>query len=196
MSRHDGRRASVERTTTETDIRVAIDLDGAGGTASTGHGFIDHLLDQVVRHGRIGLEVRATGDLHVDVHHLAEDVGITLGQALHAALGDARGIERYADVCVPMDETLVQVVLDLSGRPYLAFEPEGVPGTVNGFTAYHLREFLRGFANHARATLHVRVLAMGEAHHVCEAAVKGLARALWRATRTVHDELPTTKGTF
>lgn len=196
MTTSDRRRARIERTTTETDVRIAIDLDGGGGTARTGHGFIDHLLEQVIRHGRIGLEVQAQGDLHVDVHHLAEDVGITLGQALHAAVGDARGIERYADVSVPMDETLVHVVLDLSGRPFLAFEPEGVPGSVHGFSAYHLREFLRGFANHARATLHVRVLAMGEAHHVCEAAVKALARALWRATRTVHDELPTTKGTF
>ena len=196
MTTTEGRRAVVQRTTNETDVRVTLDLDGRGGSAKTGHGFIDHLLDQVVRHGRLGLDVQATGDLHIDVHHLAEDVGITLGQALAAALGDARGIERYADVIVPMDETLVQVVLDLSGRPFLAFEPEAVPGSVNGFTAYHLREFLRGFANHARATLHVRVLAMGEAHHVCEAAVKALARALLRATRATHDELPTTKGTF
>lgn len=188
------RRAHVHRATAETDVRVALDLDAPGGSAETGHGFLDHLLDQVIRHGRLGLEVRATGDLHIDVHHLAEDVGITLGQALQAALGDAHGIERYADVIVPMDETLVQVVLDLSGRPFLAFEPDGVPGTVNGFSAYHLRECLRGFANHARATVHVRILAMGEAHHVCEAAVKALARALHRATRTTHDQLPSTKG--
>jgi imidazoleglycerol-phosphate dehydratase len=190
------RTASVHRTTNETDVRIELDLDGSGGTAATGHGFIDHLLDQLIRHGRLGIEVRATGDLHVDVHHLAEDVGITLGQALRSALGDAHGIERYADVIVPMDETLVQVVLDLSGRAFLAFEPEGVPGTANGFSAYHLRECLRGFTNHAHATLHVRILAMGEAHHVCEAAVKALARALHRATRTTHDTLPSTKGTL
>ena len=191
-----GRRAEMHRTTTETDVRVELDLDGSGGSVQTGHGFVDHLLEQLVRHGRIGLELRASGDLHVDVHHLAEDVGITLGQAIHAALGDAHGIERFADVIVPMDETLVQVVLDLSGRPYLAFEPEGVPGSANGFSAYHLREMLRGFTNHARATMHVRILAMGEAHHVCEATVKAFARALQRATRATHDALPTTKGTF
>ncbi len=190
------RRASVHRITNETDVLVELDLDGSGGSAATGHGFIDHLLDQLIRHGRLGLEVRATGDLHVDVHHLAEDVGITLGQALHTALGDAHGIERYADVIVPMDETLVQVVLDLSGRAFLAFEPEDVPGSVNGFSAYHLREWLRGFTNHSHATLHVRILAMGEAHHVCEAAIKALARALQRATRTTHDTLPSTKGTL
>ncbi len=196
MPTPDARRATVQRTTNETDVRIDIDLDGRGGSMSSGHGFVDHLLEQVARHGRLGLDVRATGDLHVDVHHLAEDIGITLGQALHAALGDATGIERYADVIVPMDETLVQVVLDLSGRSFLAFEPEGVPGSANGFSAYHLRELLRGFVNHARATVHVRVLAMGEAHHVCEATVKALARALRLATRVSHDELPSTKGTL
>ncbi len=196
MPTPEARRAEVHRVTTETDVRVAIDLDGVGGSVACGHGFVDHLLEQLVRHGRFGLEVRATGDLHVDVHHLAEDVGITLGQALRAAVGEARGIERYADAFVPMDETLVHVVLDLSGRPFLAFDPSGVPGSANGFSAYHLRELLRGFANHARATLHVRVLEMGEAHHVCEAAVKALARALGVATRTTHDELPSTKGTL
>ena len=196
MPTPDARRATVQRTTNETEVRVDIDLDGRGGSVSSGHGFIDHLLEQVARHGRLGLDVRATGDLHVDVHHLAEDVGITLGQALHAAIGDAHGIERYADVIVPMDETLVQVVLDLSGRPFLAFEPEAVPGNANGFSAYHLRELLRGFVNHARATVHVRVLAMGEAHHVSEATVKALARALRLATRVTHDELPSTKGTL
>lgn len=189
------RQAEVHRVTNETDIRIAVDLDaGPGGTVATGHGFLDHLLDQVARHGRIGLVVEATGDLHVDVHHLAEDSGITLGQAFAAAVGDASGIERYGTASVPMDETLVEVVLDLSGRPFLAFEPEAVPGTVSGFSAYHLREFLRGFANHARATVHVRILAMGEAHHVCEAAVKALARALYAATRRTRDDLPSTKG--
>ncbi len=194
MPTPEARRAAVQRTTSETDVHVDLDLDGRGGSVATGHGFVDHLLEQLMRHGRLGLEVRATGDLHVDVHHLAEDVGITFGQALQAALGDAHGIERYADVIVPMDETLVQVVLDLSGRPFLAFEPEGVPGSASGFSAYHLRELLRGFANHARATMHVRVLARGEAHHVCEAAMKAFARALRLATRVTHDELPSTKG--
>ena len=190
------RRGDVHRVTNETDIRIVLDLDGRGGAIRCNHGFVAHLLEQLLRHGRMGLEVEASGDLHVDVHHLAEDVGITLGQALQAAVGDAHGIERYADAIVPMDETLVHVVLDLSGRPFLAFEPAGVPGSANGFSAYHLRELLRGFVNHARVSLHVRILAPGEAHHVCEAAVKALARALRSATRTTHDELPSTKGTL
>jgi imidazoleglycerol-phosphate dehydratase len=189
------RQAEVRRATSETDVRVALDLDaGPQGSVTTGHGFVDHLLDQVIRHGRLGLTVEATGDLHVDVHHLAEDVGITLGQALHAAIGDGAGLERCADATVPMDETLVHVVLDLSGRPFLAFEPAGVAGTVSGFSAYHLRELLRGFANHARVTVHVRILAPGEAHHVCEATLKALARALHRATRITGSGIPSTKG--
>jgi imidazoleglycerol-phosphate dehydratase len=191
------RQAEIRRATNETNVRVALDLDAApGGSVATGHGFLDHLLEQLLKHGRLDLTVEATGDLHVDVHHLAEDAGITLGQALHAALGDGEGIERYAEATVPMDETLVHVVLDLSGRPFLAFEPEGVPGTVGGFSAYHLREFLRGFVNHARVTMHVRILAMGEAHHTCEAAMKAFARALHRATRVTGSDIPSTKGTL
>lgn len=194
------RRATVERVTNETRIDVRIDLDGARAGAGTtggcvtGHGFLDHLLDQVVRHGRLALEVRAEGDLHVDVHHLAEDTGITLGQAVDRALGDRAGIERYGDAFVPMDETLAHAVLDFSGRPHLTFEPGGFVGDANGFHAYHLREFLRGFANHAGATLHVRVLAGDETHHVCEAVMKAFARALYIATRISRDDLPSTKG--
>ena len=189
------RRAVVERGTAETRVRVSLDLDaGPGGGAATGHGFFDHMLDQVVRHGRFQLDVAAEGDLHVDVHHLVEDCGITLGQAIAQALGDRVGIERYADAFVPMDETLAHVVLDLSGRPALAFEPAGFVGDAGGFNAYHLREFLRGFANHAGATLHVRVLAGEETHHVVEAIVKAFARALRDATRITHEGLPSTKG--
>lgn len=191
------RRAEVHRVTRETDVRVSLDLDGGGvGRPETGHGFLDHLLDQVVRHGRLGLDVHARGDLHIDVHHLAEDLGITLGQAFARALGDGVGIERYADAFVPMDETLVQVVVDLCGRPYLAFDPAAVRGDAGGFDTYHLREFLRGFSNHARATVHVRWLATGDAHHGCEAVVKALARALYAATRITSDTLPSTKGTL
>lgn len=183
--------------TRETDVRVVLDLDAGGrGAAATGHGFLDHLLDQLVRHGRLGLEVVATGDLHIDAHHLAEDVGITLGQAWARAVGDAVGIERYADAFVPMDETLVQVVVDLSGRPFLAFDPASVQGDVGGFTTLHLREFLRGFANHARATVHVRWLATGDPHHGCEAVAKAFARALHAASRITGDALPSTKGTL
>ncbi len=130
----------------------------------------------------------------MDVHHLAEDCGIALGDAVAQALGDRTGIERYADALVPMDETLAQVVIDLSGRPYLAFEPAGYVGDAQGFNAYHLREFLRGFANHAGATIHVRVLAGEETHHVCEAMVKAFARALHGATRVTHDGSPPPRG--
>jgi imidazoleglycerol-phosphate dehydratase len=189
------RTADVTRDTNETQLHVVLDLDGsAGGKAETGHGFLDHMLEQVVRHGRFALSVEGRGDLHVDVHHLAEDAGITLGQALSQALGDRKGIERYADAFVPMDETLAHVVLDLSGRPCLTFEPSGFEGDCNGFNAHHLRELLRGFCNHAGVTMHVRVLAGRETHHVCEAITKAFARALHVATRVTSDSLPSTKG--
>jgi imidazoleglycerol-phosphate dehydratase len=189
------RTAEIERITSETQIRVSVDLDGpARGSISTGHGVLDHMLEQLQRHGDFGLEIEATGDLHVDVHHLAEDTGITLGQAFHAALGDRTGIERYADVLLPMDETLARIALDLSGRPFIAFEPEGFAGDANGFTAWHLRELLRGFCNHAGLTLHVTLLAGRETHHVCEAVTKGWARALRQACRVTGTSLPSTKG--
>lgn len=189
------RRAEVHRVTRETDVRTALDLDGGDVVLDVGHGFLSHLLEQVGRHGAVGLEVRAHGDVDtVDVHHLAEDVGIVLGQTLRRALGESRGIERYGHAWVPMDETLAQVVLDLSGRPFLAFDPAGYEGDAHGFHAHHLRELLRGFANHAGATIHVRVLAGVETHHVCEAVTKAFARALRDAVRVRGDELPSTKG--
>jgi len=189
------RRAEVQRTTRETDILVALDLDApVAGSIATGHGMFDHLLDQLQRHGRFDLTVKARGDLHIDPHHLAEDCGITLGQALAAAVGAGVGIERYADAFVPMDETLVHAVVDLCGRPYLAFEPERLAGDAGGFTSYHLREFLRGFTNHARATVHVRWLATGDAHHGVEAVMKAVARSLHHATRITSDAVPSTKG--
>lgn len=189
------RRAEVKRVTSETRIEIRLDLDAPPeGRASTGHGFLDHLLDQLVRHGRFALEVTGEGDLHVDVHHLAEDTGITLGQAVDRALEGRAGIERYGDAFVPMDETLAHVVIDLSGRPHLSFEPGAFVGDANGFHAYHLREFLRGFANHAGATIHARVLAGDETHHVCEAVMKAFARALHAATRVTRADLPSTKG--
>lgn len=191
------RRAKLERGTRETRVKVDIDLDPgerAETQSTVGHGFLDHLLDQLARHGRLGMSVTGEGDLHVDVHHLAEDVGITLGQAVNEALGDRAGIERYADSFVPMDETLAHVVLDLSGRPFLAFDSAGFQGEPGGFNAYHLRELLRGFANHAGATIHVRVLAGEETHHVCEAVMKAFARALHQATRVTRSDLPSTKG--
>lgn len=191
------RNAEVRRETRETRIHVAVDLDARPSEASgaaTGHGFLDHLLEQLVRHGRFHMTLQATGDLHVDVHHLAEDCGIVIGQALAKALGDRSGIERYGSSFVPMDETLAHVVLDLSGRPHLSFEPGALHGDPGGFTAYHLRELLRGFANHAGATMHVRLLAADDTHHACEAVMKAFARALRDAVRVTHSGVPSTKG--
>lgn len=191
------RTATVRRTTGETDITVTLNLDDAAATPpQTGHGFLDHMLDALARHARLGLKVQAIGDLHIEPHHLVEDVGITLGQALGQALGDRRGIERYGSAFVPMDETLAHVVVDLSGRAHLAFEPEKLEvwGSAGGMTHYHLREFLRGLCNHAGVTLHVRLLAGREAHHVIEAVVKALARALRDAVRVTSGELASTKG--
>lgn len=188
------RRARIERQTRETDIVLELELDASYAEIDCPHGFLAHLLEQLARHGRLGLKLRAAGDLHVDVHHLAEDVGIVLGQALDRALGDRVGLERYADAFVPMDETLAQVVIDLSGRPFISFEPAGFEGAPHGFTVHHLRELLRGLANHARATVHVRVLAGCETHHVSEAIMKAFARALYQATRQSGTALPSTKG--
>ncbi|RIH83187.1 Imidazoleglycerol-phosphate dehydratase [Meiothermus luteus] len=191
------RSAQVERTTAETRILLSLELEGPpAGRISTGLPFLDHMLLALQRHGRFGLSVEAQGDLAVDVHHLVEDVGIALGMALRRALGEGQGIERYGEATVPMDETLVQVVLDFSGRSHLAFAPEelGVEGSAGGMNAYHLREFLRGLCNHAGLTLHVRLLAGREAHHVIEATFKALARALYQATRLTRGDLPSTKG--
>ena len=200
------RRSRKERVTKETSLLVELDLDarpaaatptgdGPGGeAAATGHGFLDHLLDQLARHGRFDLQVSGKGDLHIDVHHLAEDAGITIGQAFSEALAERGGIERYGSAYVPMDETLAHVVVDLSGRPFLAFEAAGFAGDSGGFNVFHLRELLRGFANHAGATVHVRVLAGEETHHVCEAVMKAFARALRDAVAVTHDQLPSTKG--
>ncbi|PNY82539.1 imidazoleglycerol-phosphate dehydratase HisB [Deinococcus koreensis] len=193
------RTATLTRTTSETDITVRLDLDSPASDApATGHGFFDHMLDALARHSRLGLTITATGDLHIEPHHLIEDTGITLGQALSQALGDRRGIERYGSAFVPMDETLAHVVIDLSGRAHLAFEPETLEvwGTAGGMTHYHLREFLRGLCNHGGITLHVRLLAGREAHHVIEAIVKALARALRDAVRVTSDALPSTKGSL
>jgi len=187
----------VERSTAETWVRLRLGLDGpVGGKVATGLPFLDHMLLQLQRHGRFLLEVEAKGDLEVDVHHLVEDVGITLGMALKEALGEGRGIERYGEAFAPMDETLVLCVVDLSGRPHLAYHPEAWPvvGEAGGVNPYHLREFLRGLVNHGRLTLHLRRLAGREAHHVLEASFKALARALHKATRLTGEGLPSTKG--
>ncbi len=189
------RQATITRNTNETQVHIELDLDkSSGSNINTGHGFLDHMLAQLIRHGKLHLNLKAKGDLHVDVHHLAEDIGITLGQALKQALGNSKGIERYADAWVPMDETLAQVVLDISGRPFISFESSGYEGDANGFNVHHLRELLRGLCNHSGINIHVRILSGSETHHVCEAVFKAFARALYLATRVTSEELPSTKG--
>lgn len=193
------RRATVRRETRETAVTVTVDLDGAGRDAvSTGLPFFDHMLAQLARHGGIDLEVAARGDLEVDAHHLVEDVGIVLGQALGQALGDRRGIERFASIALPLDEALVEVALDCSGRPYLFWDltlpadaaPLGSPGFHPQLAEEHWRAVVVG----AGLTLHVESRRGRNTHHLLEAAYKGIARSLRAATRIGGDEVPSTKG--
>jgi imidazoleglycerol-phosphate dehydratase len=192
------RKSAVKRATKETDVEVALDLDG-GGVASiaTGIGFLDHMLDLFARHSRIDLTVKAAGDLHVDHHHTTEDVGIALGQAVKQALGDMKGIARYADAHVPMDETLTRVAIDISGRPFLAFKVEFSRDKVGAFDTELVREWFRAFAVNAGLTLHVETLYGANDHHIAESCFKGLARALRAAVAIdarAKDEVPSTKG--
>lgn len=187
----------VRRETRETLIEVRLDLDGRGTTElSTGIGFLDHLLEAVGRHGLLDLQVRASGDLHVDCHHTVEDMGIVLGQALSMALGERRGIRRYGEATVPMDEALVQVVLDLSGRPYFAHDLRLSRERVGTFEVETAVELLRALATTGGFNLHVRQLAGENTHHVLEATFKALARALDAATRLDgrQEGVPSTKG--
>jgi imidazoleglycerol-phosphate dehydratase len=191
------RTADISRTTGETDIRVSLELDGSGqGERSTGVGFFDHLLDALARHGGLDLDVRATGDLETGAHHTVEDVGIAIGQALDEALGDRAGIVRFGQATIPMDEARATVVIDISGRPYTAFEGTLPPGLIAGFESDLAEEFLRALANTAKLTLHARIEAGSNAHHAVEALVKALARALREATAIDPDEggVPSTKG--
>jgi imidazoleglycerol-phosphate dehydratase len=191
------RTAEVSRTTGETDIKLSLRLDGTGrGSRSTGVGFFDHMLDAVARHGRLDLDVEANGDLETGAHHTVEDTGIVLGQAIDEALGDRAGIARYGDALVPMDEARASAAIDISGRPFAAFEGEFPNAPVSDFDAGLTQEFLRAVANQAKLTLHVRVEAGGNDHHVVEAAFKAFARALREAVAvdpTITD-IPSTKG--
>jgi imidazoleglycerol-phosphate dehydratase len=193
------RAAEVRRTTGETDVRVRVDLDGSGAAeVSTGVGFFDHMLTLLARHGLMDLAVEARGDLETGSHHTVEDTGITLGQALDRALGERAGIRRYGEALVPMDECLAQAAVDISGRPFLACEVPLPATSIGGFETDLLAEFLRGLANHARLTLHVRLLAGENPHHVIEACFKATARALRAATSPdsrAHG-VPSTKGTL
>jgi imidazoleglycerol-phosphate dehydratase len=192
------RRATVTRKTKETDITVTVDLDGSGSASvSTGIGFFDHMLDQVARHGLVDLDVRASGDLHIDMHHTVEDVGIALGQAVRQALGDFKGITRYSDVLLPMDETLSRVAIDVSGRPFLVFRTEFHAEKIGAFDTQLVREFFQAFTMNAGITLHVETLYGVNDHHIAESCFKGLARALRSAIAVdprQADRIPSTKG--
>jgi imidazoleglycerol-phosphate dehydratase len=194
------RAASVERSTKETQIRLQLELDGSGrAEIATGVGFFDHMLDLVARHGRFNLSVSAHGDLETGAHHTTEDVGIVLGQALDRALGDRAGITRYGHAVVPMDEARAACTIDISGRPYLAFDAGALPpGVTGGFDHELTEEFFRAVANGARLTLHVTVDAGTNAHHMMEAAFKAFARALRAAVAIDPSEtgVPSTKGTL
>jgi imidazoleglycerol-phosphate dehydratase len=200
LAKASGRKASVKRTTKETDIEVAVDLDGKGtSNVSTGIGFFDHMLDLLARHSRIDIAVKAKGDLHIDHHHTTEDVGIALGQAVKKALGDMKGLTRYADVHVPMDEALARVAIDVSGRPFLVFKAKFGRDKVGAFDTELVQEWFQAFAMNAGITLHVEVLYGSNDHHIAEACFKGLARAL-RAAFAIDPraagEVPSTKGTL
>lgn len=194
------RRATLERKTRETEISVTLDVDGAGKSAiSTGIGFFDHMLDQLSRHSLIDMEVTAKGDLHIDDHHTVEDVGIALGQALKTALGDRKGISRYANVALPMDEVLTQVAVDVSGRSFLVFRTEFAADKIGQFDTQLVREFFQAFAMNAGITLHVETLYGFNAHHIAESCFKGVARALRLAVELdprQQDRVPSTKGTL
>jgi imidazoleglycerol-phosphate dehydratase len=194
------RQAEVTRNTLETQITVRIDLDGSGRSKlATGVGFFDHMLDQIARHGMFDLDVTAKGDLHIDAHHTVEDVGITLGQAFAKALGDKRGVRRYGHAYVPLDEALSRVVVDLSGRPGLAFDIGFVRGTIGEFDVDLVHEFFQGFVNHALVTLHVDNLKGENAHHQAETAFKAFGRALRMAVEPdprAAGIVPSTKGTL
>ena len=194
------RRATVERRTGETAIRVAVDLDGSGiAKVATGVGFFDHMLDQIARHALFDIEVEARGDLHVDDHHTVEDTGIALGQAIGRALGDKRGIRRYADCHLAMDDALTRVALDFSGRPFLVFRTAFASGRIGGFDTQLVREFFQALAVHAGLTLHVETLYGVNDHHVAESCFKGVARALREAVAAdprAEGRIPSTKGTL
>ena len=194
------RKGAVARKTKETEVEVAVDLDGTGQSSiATGIGFLDHMLELLARHSRIDVMVKAKGDLHIDHHHTTEDVGIALGQALKQALGDMKGITRYADVHMPMDEALTRVALDISGRPFLVFDVKFVRAKIGPFDTELVQEWFQALAVNAGVTLHVATLYGANDHHIAESCFKGLARALRAAVAIdpcAANEIPSTKGTL
>lgn len=191
------RSATVQRDTLETRIQVSVNLDGSGSARLTsGLPFLDHMLDQIARHGLIDLDIAAQGDLHIDAHHTVEDLGITLGQAVRQALGDKRGIRRYGHAYVPLDEALSRVVLDCSGRPGLEYAVEFPRARISDFDVDLFREFFQGFVNHALITLHIDTLRGRNAHHIAETVFKAFGRALRMAVEfdPRMTDIPSTKG--
>jgi imidazoleglycerol-phosphate dehydratase len=197
---HDMRTGKVKRKTKETDVEVEVDLDGQGrSSVATGIGFLDHMLDLLARHSRIDITVKAKGDLHIDFHHTAEDTGIALGQAVKQALGDMKGITRYADVHLPMDEALTRVAIDISGRPFLVFKVAFKRHKIGTFDTELVQEWFQAFAMNAGITLHAECLYGTNDHHIAEACFKALARALRAAVAIdprAKDEIPSTKGSL
>ncbi len=194
------RSASVDRDTLETKINVTLNLDGTGNSAfTTGVPFLDHMLDQVARHGLIDLDIKADGDLHIDAHHTVEDIGITLGQAMTKALGDKKGLVRYGHAYVPLDEALSRVVIDFSGRPGLEYNVEYPRAMIGDFDVDLLHEFFQGFVNHAGVTLHIDNLRGGNAHHIAETIFKAFGRAMRMAIsmdERMAGVMPSTKGSL
>jgi len=192
--------AELTRNTAETQVAVRVNLDGTGvARLHTGIGFFDHMLDQIARHGLIDLDIDAEGDLHIDGHHTVEDVGITLGQAVHKAIGDKKGIRRYGHAYVPLDEALSRVVVDFSGRPGLVMDVPFTSGMVGNFDSQLVHEFFQGFVNHAFVTLHIDNLKGVNAHHQCESVFKAFARALRMAVefdQRALGTIPSTKGSL
>jgi imidazoleglycerol-phosphate dehydratase len=194
------RAAKADRKTTETQIALSVNVDGSGKAAlATGIPFLDHMLDQVARHGMLDLDIRAKGDLQVDAHHTVEDIGITLGQAVARAVGDKKGIRRYGHAYVPLDEALSRVVIDFSGRPGLEYHVQFKRALIGEFDVDLVHEFFQGFANHAQVTLHIDNLRGDNAHHQCETMFKAFARALRMALEPdprAAESIPSTKGTL
>jgi imidazoleglycerol-phosphate dehydratase len=192
------RTAEIDRKTKETEVSLRLDLDGGEASASTGIGFLDHMLDLLARHGRLGLQLEARGDLETGAHHTTEDVGIVLGQAIDRALGDRAQIRRYGSAVVPMDEALAECAIDISGRPLTIYEAELPDVSIAGFDAELTEEFFRAVATNAKLTLHLRIRYGGNAHHMIEAAFKAFARALREAVSIDPAEsgVPSTKGTL
>jgi imidazoleglycerol-phosphate dehydratase len=192
------RTATIERKTSETDIALTLDLDGTGvANIATGIGFLDHMLTALARHGLFDIMVRADGDLHIDFHHTTEDVGIALGAAFAKALGDKRGIRRFGHALIPMDETLVEAAVDISGRPFLAWDVDFERAKIGEMDTELFEEFFRALAFNAMVTLHITKRAGRNAHHVAEACFKATARALRMATeldKRIGDAIPSTKG--